>query len=876
MHRHPRLAPAALALAGLLTLPCAALAAAPQDSRVVEGTVRLPDAGGRTLGGARIARTALTPAELSAPFPFSVTLRMRDFAGLQARVASGGRVSDAEMEARYLPLRGDYERVAAWLAAQGFEQTLPDRCHTTVFVRGSVAQVARALGIRVARVSVADGDYTSAISEPSLPADLAGVVLSVNSLQPQFRMRHIGVRSRPLPDDAVNGYVFVTPDNVASAYNIPASATGAGQTIAVVGEAPAANADLASFWTSIGSSQSTANVTTINVDGGPSGSPTSGLESEADLDVEWAGAMAPGAAIRLYLSQSIDSCFTQIQNDLPSHPTLSVVSVSFGSIESSDSPSALSALSQTMASFAAAGVSVLAASGDAGSNPNGGTGPGMYSAAQPLAVAYPASDPSVTGVGGTTAGYTGSWSFTGEVVWNQIAAAQSASSGGVSGTFAKPSWQTGGSLLASQSMRCVPDVAAVADSNLTNVNLGPKFMPFTGTDVGALIYSSGAPAAVSGTSLACPIWAAITADINQARAAAGQGPIGLLNPVLYSLAGTSAFNDVTSGSNGAYTAGPGYDLCTGLGSPNVGNLIAAIVTQPPLQRLVNISVRSQVETGANITIAGFVIKGAAGTTKSILVRGAGPALTAFGVAGALPGTVLSVYDSEATPQVIASDTGWGNAPVAGTSTVAASYRQATAADMAAVGAFGFASGSGDSAMVLTLPPGAYTVESTGLGGTSGVGLTEVYEMDTTDAEVFANISSRCFVGTGAAVAISGFVVGGTEPATLLIRGVGPALAGFGLTGILAAPVLSLQNQKDASVVATSTGWSNAPVTGTLPAGASVRQATADDMSAAGAFALAAGSADCAMVVTLPPGAYTAEVSGAAGTTGTALAEVYKF
>ena len=877
MPHDPRLTLAGLALAGLIILPCkaASSAALHLDARIVEGTVRRPDAGGRTLGGARIVRAALTPAELNAPFLFSVTLRMRDFDGLQARVASGGRVPAAEMEARYLPLRADYERVEAWLAAQGFLQTLQDRCHTTVFIRGSVAQVARAFGIAFARVVAADGEYTSAISEPSVPAELAGVVLSVNSLQPQLRLRHISVAAQPLPDDGINGYVFVTPDNVASAYNIPAWATGAGQTIAVVGEAAAGNADLASFWTSIGSSQSTSNVTTINVNGGPSGSPASNLEAEADLDTEWAGAMAPGAASRLYLSQNVCDCFTQIQNELPSYPAMTVVSVSFGTIESSDPPSFLRSFSQTMASFAAAGVSVLAASGDAGSNPNGGTGPGNYSAAQPLAVSYPASDPSVTGVGGTTAGFTGNWNFTGEVVWNQLATSTpSASSGGVSGYFAKPSWQTGGSVLASQTMRCVPDVAAVSDSNLTSVNLGPKFLPFTGTDVGALIYMGGALKTVNGTSLSCPIWAAITATINQARAAGGQGPIGLLNPALYPLAGTGAFNDVTSGTNVAYTAGPGYNLCTGLGTPNLGNLLAAMANPPPTHRLVNISVRSQVETGANITIAGFVIKGTAGTTKNILVRGVGPALTGYGVAGALSGTVLSVYDSSSV--LIASDTGWGNPPVAGASTVANNFRQATAADMAAVGAFGFGSGSGDSAIVLTLPPGAYTVETTGVGGTSGVALTEVYEMDTTDTEVFANISARCFVGTGAAVASSGFVIGGAQPATLLIRGIGPALAGFGLTGTLAAPVLSLQNLSNGSVVATSTGWSNTPVTGTLPAGASVRRATAADMSAEGAFSLTAGSADCAMVVTLPPGSYTAEVSGAGATTGTALAEVYKF
>jgi len=305
----------------------------------------------------------------------------------------------------------------------------------------------------------------------------------------------------------------------------------------------------------------------------------------------------------------------------------------------------------------------------------------------------------------------------------------------------------------------------------------------------------------------------------------------------------------------------------------VANLIAAIVNPAPPQRLLNISVRSHAETGANITIAGFVIKGSAGTTKNILVRGLGPALTSFGVAGALSSTVLAVYDSKSV--LIASDTGWGNAPVAGASTVAAAFRQATAADMTATGAFALSAGSGDSAMVLTLPAGNYTVEVSGAGGTSGVALSEVYEIDTADPEVFTNISSRCFVGTGPGIAISGFVIGGSQSATLLIRGIGPALSGFGLTGTLSNPTLSLYDGKSVPI-ASNTGWGTAPLAGTSSVAASYRQATAADMNSVGAFPLSAGSADCAMVVTLPPGSYTAEVSGVGSTTGIALAEVYKF
>jgi hypothetical protein len=119
------------------------------------------------------------------------------------------------------------------------------------------------------------------------------------------------------------------------------------------------------------------------------------------------------------------------------------------------------------------------------------------------------------------------------------------------------------------------------------------------------------------------------------------------------------------------------------------------------------------------------------------------------------------------------------------------------------------------------------------------------------------------------------VVEGNQTATFLIRGIGPALAAFGLSGTLSAPTISL-NDSSSTLIASDEGWGNAPVAGTSKVPAIYRQATAADMSAVGAFALPSGSADSAIVVTLPPGNYTATVSGAGGATGTALAEVYKF
>jgi len=291
----------------------------------------------------------------------------------------------------------------------------------------------------------------------------------------------------------------------------------------------------------------------------------------------------------------------------------------------------------------------------------------------------------------------------------------------------------------------------------------------------------------------------------------------------------------------------------------------------PPARLINISSRAQVNTGASIMIAGFVIAGPTGSTKSVLVRGIGPALTGFGVAGALAQPVITVFDS--TGAAIAADAGWGDAPSTGSSAVAATVRAATAADMSTVGAFSLTAGSLDSAMVLTLPDGSYTLQVAGANSTTGVGLGEVYELQTSVPTVLSNISTRCFVGTGAQLAIAGFVVQGSS-SQLLVRGVGPALTGFGVSGALAQPSIAIFDSSSTLIVA-DTGWGNAPTAGTSAVAASYRAATAADMTAVGAFALTAGSADSALVVTLPAGSYTAQISGVGATTGTALAEVYQ-
>jgi hypothetical protein len=260
-------------------------------------------------------------------------------------------------------------------------------------------------------------------------------------------------------------------------------------------------------------------------------------------------------------------------------------------------------------------------------------------------------------------------------------------------------------------------------------------------------------------------------------------------------------------------------------------------------RLINLSVRSNSGSGPNILIAGFVISG---SSKSVLVRGDGPSLAGFGVDSALAGVQLSLFDSQSV--MLAQDVGWAGS-------------QAEINLFKALGAFPFATGSLDSALVETLGAGAYTAQASGTGGATGVALVEVYDADGSAAARLVNESARTMVGTGSGVLIAGFVVGGEGTETLLVRGIGPGLGAFGISGYLATPTLTIYDA-NRNPMASNTGWGG---TTTL------RNA----FQAAGAFSLDPASADCALLITLPSGAYTAEVTGAAAATGVALVEVYE-
>ena len=289
-----------------------------------------------------------------------------------------------------------------------------------------------------------------------------------------------------------------------------------------------------------------------------------------------------------------------------------------------------------------------------------------------------------------------------------------------------------------------------------------------------------------------------------------------------------------------------FRILADTGALNQAIAAALLATSPgsaSLARLSNLSTRARV-TADNPLLTGFAITGTG--DRTVLVRAVGPGLTGFGVTGALEAPLLRLYD--ATGNVLVENTGWAGAPA---------LTQAAAIS----GAFPLATGHADSAVLVSLAPGNYSIQVLDSRSTNGgVALAEIYDVAGGSASRLANASSRSSLTAADGVLISGFVITGTTNGSLLVRGVGPALTQFGVTGALADPIVSLYDGTG-RMVANNDNWSATSLVSSA--------------SSVGAFALVAGSKDAALTVTLTPGAYTAQVSGATGSTGGALLEIYE-
>ena len=508
---------------------------------------------------------------------------------------------------------GDVRRAAEWLSQQGFMSVIPARSRTWIGFNGSAAQVEAAFHTPIHRYVVNGEQHYANIAEPSLPSAFRGVVMAIGALN-DFRPRPHGItRSvRPHFTSDISGKHFLAPDDFATIYDIQglysSGINGAGEAIAVMGQTDLSTDsnhnneyDVQTFRSA--SNLPVASLQVILVPGQSDPGSTTADQDEANLDLEWSGAVARNAKLIYVYSKNALFTSTQYAVDQDLAP---VISISYGLCEAQFSSTDVATLTAMGKQANAQGQTIVSSSGDAGpadcdfsTDPNNP----VKSATHGYGVDVPASLPYVTGMGGTefsdgdSTGGTQYWSATNngnngsaisyipEMVWNDTAADGflAATGGGVSTLFTKPSWQTGAGVPA-DGQRDVPDLALSSSADHDGYLICSRSSCVTGYR-----RSDQTLNVIGGTSAAAPTFAGIVALLDQQT----NQPQGNVNPVLYGLAAgaSTAFHDITTGDNMVpctqgtkdcpaggmigYSAGPGYDLTTGLGSIDVGALAAA-------------------------------------------------------------------------------------------------------------------------------------------------------------------------------------------------------------------------------------------------------------------------------------------------------------
>jgi kumamolisin len=443
------------------------------------------------------------------------------------------------------------------LEAEGLQVREVDVASRRIQARGDVATLERVFGTSLSEVESPDPvtgrpvAHRQRTGELVLPPSLADVVVAVLGLDDRPQAR---VRFRP----AAGPSTSFTPLDLGRVYRFPAGTDGGGQTLAVLELGGGyRQADLDAYWAQIGVTDPPT-VTAVGVDGAgnaPEGDP-SGADGEVLLDIEVAGALAPGAEMVVYFAPNTDRGFLDaLSTAVHADPTPTAISISWGQSEDAWTGQARTAMDEALADAAALGITVCVASGDDGSKDNETDG-GAH-------VDFPAASPYALACGGTTLrADAASGAVHSEVVWFH-GVGQGGTGGGVSDVFAVPSWQAAagvpGDADTGRPGRGVPDVAGDAD-------------PTTGYRVRV----NGTDTVYGGTSAVAPLWAALVCRLAEAL---GRRP-GFLPPVLYGgvAAGrpTPGFRDITAGGNGAYTARTGWDACTGLGVPDGEALLARL------------------------------------------------------------------------------------------------------------------------------------------------------------------------------------------------------------------------------------------------------------------------------------------------------------
>jgi kumamolisin len=523
-------------------------------------------------------RAPIPDARAIGPVPpderIELTIRVRAAPGAAvAAGASAGHLSRAELRLARGADPAEVGEVEAFVRELGLDILDAEIAERRVVVAGPAARVAAAFGVSLQRYQIDGGTCRGRTGPILIPARLAAIIEGVFGLddRPQARP-HFRVFG-PGPADGAAGSAAGTigatgafrpatsversfsPSQVARLYDFVADADGHGQAIALIELGGGLRAaDLATYFEGLGIALPS--VTTVSVDGGRNEPTTAdSADGEVMLDIEVAGSVAPGARIVVYFAPNTDRGFldaiTTAIHDSANRP--SVISISWGGPESAWTAQAMRAMDGVFAEAALVGVTVTCASGDNGSDDRVGDGRAHAD--------FPASSPNVLACGGTR--ISGSiTSIADERTWND-GPQGGASGGGISDVFDLPAYQANAGLPESanpprRAGRGLPDVAGDAS-------------PASGYAVRV----DGRDMVIGGTSAVAPLYAGLVALLNQK---VGR-PVGFLNPLLYG-PGRGAIRDITEGNNGAYSAGPGWDACTGLGRIDGTALLAALEGPP--------------------------------------------------------------------------------------------------------------------------------------------------------------------------------------------------------------------------------------------------------------------------------------------------------
>lgn len=601
---------APLLTASLLALSLAAIAQPP--SRIHQS--RLSDSDTFTLNGNvhPDLESATDLGEVDASLPLSrVSFHFRLTSAQQADLthllsdlqdANSPRhhkfLSPDEYRDRFGLNASDTAKVVDWLQRAGFSdiEVSPER--TSIAASGTAAQVQNALHVSLRRYRVHGETHFANANSPELPKALRGVVSSIRGLN-DFHPHHHGPKAHPNYTSSISGSHFITPEDFATIYDVHTlyneGLNGSGISIAVAGQTDIANSDIEAFRAAAGLPASDP---IIKIDGTDPGKKTDDV-AEASMDVELAGGVARNATIVYVVS---DDALTSLEYVIDNN-VAPVASISYGLCESQVGTS-ITALETEMQKANALGITILSAAGDEGAAdcdyPTGKTP--TKTATHGLGVDYPSSSQYVTGVGGTeftdaastfatqywaqsnSPGGGSALSYIPETAWNDTNSTNglSAGGGGASSKFPKPSWQTGIGV-PNDGKRDVPDVSLLASPAVD-----PVLICESGWCTNGFRNSSTYLDTSGGTSVGAPTMAGIVALLNQKVGTR----LGNINPMLYSIAASTpgAFHDITTGNNVVpcttgsadcttgslgYSAGVGYDQVTGLGSPEVTNLVNA-------------------------------------------------------------------------------------------------------------------------------------------------------------------------------------------------------------------------------------------------------------------------------------------------------------